>query len=82
MVATTSNISDWVFLLVVSSPVVAMVTILMHLISYFISSLINVVTNRLKNYCKRKIVGITSPYIDIINAQGFDNKFARFIDDG
>ena len=40
---------------------------------------------------KRKIVpffvnppvGLTAPYIDIINVQDFDNKFARrFFDDG
>ena len=39
---------------------------------------------------KRKIVhlffnlpvGITAPYIDNINVQDFDNKFARCIDDG
>ena len=27
-------------------------------------------------------VGITAPYVDIINVQDFDNTFARCIDDG
>ena len=56
---------------------------------FLIRQVLNVVTYRLKNdfnfLMKRKVfpiffnlpVRITAPYVDIINVQDFDNKFAK-----